>query len=363
MRTIKILIAMITTGLFGLTARAQFEDGPYVFYNHDSTVIRSVVNKDGKPALSEKIMVGNQGTVHITVPPFDTIKNGFELDLAILEKEPSVFEKPKKLFVVSDIEGEFVPFRKMLLANGVMDQNYGWTFGQGHLVICGDLFDRGKQVVEYLWLLYKLEGEAKAQGGYVHVILGNHDIMNLGGDFRYVQPKYFESAKTMGLEYKQLYAANTELGRWLRTKNIVEKIGDILFLHAGISEDVNKVGMSAQALNDSSRLYYGYSIDSLPESVYRYFGGDNSPFWYRGYFLAPRASLGQVDSTLTLFGVKQIIVGHTILKDVTPLYAGKVIGIDVNEHEGNSQALLIEDDIYYKVGTKGDRQKLLSETN
>ena len=249
----------------------------------------------------------------------------------------------------------------MLVANGVMDENYGWAFGEGHLVICGDLFDRGQQVVEYLWLLYKLEQEAKAKGGYVHVILGNHDIMNLSGDFRYVMPKYFGTASAMGVEYKALYAENTELGRWLRTKNIMERIGDILFLHAGISSDVNKAGLSVQAINDSSRPYYATHIDSLPDRIYRFFGSDNSPFWYRGYFKAPRATLGQVDSTLSLFGCKQIIVGHTILTDITQLYGGKVIGIDVNEHAGNAQALLIEEDKYYRVGTKGDRQKLLVE--
>ena len=83
------------------------------------------------------------------------------------------------MFVLSDIEGEFAAFKSLMQGNGIMDQNYKWTFGDGHLVICGDLFDRGNRVTEYLWLLYKLEDEAKAQGGYVHVILGNHDIMNL----------------------------------------------------------------------------------------------------------------------------------------------------------------------------------------
>jgi Calcineurin-like phosphoesterase len=362
MRIIKFIYCLILAGFSTACAHSQHKDGPYVFYLHDTVAIRSVVMKDGKPTMTEQIIINNQpSNIHISIPASETVGNGFELDLVKLQKESCIFEKPKKLFVVSDIEGEFAPFKAMLLANGVIDENYEWTFGEGHLVICGDLFDRGQQVVEYLWLLYKLEQEAKAKGGYVHVILGNHDIMNLSGDFRYVMPKYFETAGAMGIEYKALYADNTELGRWLRTKNIMEKIGDILFLHAGISSEVNNAGLSLQAMNDSSRPFYATHIDSIPDRIFRFYGGDNSPFWYRGYFKSPRATLGQVDSTLSLYGVKQIIVGHTVLSDITQLYGGKVIGIDVNEHAGNAQALLIEEDKYYRVGTKGDRKKLVIE--
>ncbi len=45
-------------------------------------------------------------------------------------------------------------------------------------------------MTECLWLIYSLEEKAKAAGGYVHFILGNHEIMNMQGDFRYVQDKY-----------------------------------------------------------------------------------------------------------------------------------------------------------------------------
>lgn len=108
---------------------------------------------------------------------------------AKLEIEPSATKMPIKLFLISDVEGEFEGFRNLLISNNVMDENYNWTFGKGHMVICGDLFDRGNEVPECLWLIYKLEQGAKTKGGYVHTLLGNHDIMNLSGDLRYVQPK------------------------------------------------------------------------------------------------------------------------------------------------------------------------------
>ena len=61
------------------------------------------------------------------------------------------------MLALSDIEGEFENFRALLIAGHMMDSLYHWTFGKGHLVICGDLFDRGRDVVAELWLLYKLE--------------------------------------------------------------------------------------------------------------------------------------------------------------------------------------------------------------
>jgi hypothetical protein len=117
-----------------------------------------------------------------------------------------------------------------------MDSAYNWIFGDGHLVLTGDFFDRGDQVTEVLWLIYSLEDKAKAVGGYVHFVLGNHEIMNLSGDLRYLHPKYVQNTVLLNEDYMgSLYGESSEIGRWLRTKNIVEKVGTILFAHAGIS--------------------------------------------------------------------------------------------------------------------------------
>ena len=78
-----------------------------------------------------------------------------------LTKEPAVYEMPEKLIAISDIEGEFEAFRSFLIANGVMNEKYKWTFGKGHLVTVGDFFDRGLMVTQTLWLIYHLENQAE----------------------------------------------------------------------------------------------------------------------------------------------------------------------------------------------------------
>ena len=69
-----------------------------------------------------------------------------------------------------------------------------WTFGNGHLVLVGDFVDRGFSTTQVLWFIYKLEQEAEKQGGYVHYILGNHELKNMQGNYESASLKYFHVA-------------------------------------------------------------------------------------------------------------------------------------------------------------------------
>ncbi|WP_316814061.1 metallophosphoesterase [Pedobacter heparinus] len=342
-----------------LSAR-QLHDGPYVLYRENQILVKSV---EQGAATEEAFNLKDKKGVEISVK-FPGHKNwDFRLNLSVyLKNEPSEFKQPDKLFFVSDVEGEFEGFRALLLANKVIDEKYNWTFGKGHLVLCGDLFDRGSQVPECLWLLYKLETLAKKAGGYVHVILGNHDIMNLSGDLRYVQHKYIESAKVMGVDYMSLYDQDTELGKWLRTKNTIERIGDNLCAHAGIAPQINQLKMSLSEINKKCRPYYdkakvlkGVGDTTIPV----FFKGATSLFWYRGYFKEPKATELEVNETLKLYEVKRIVVGHTIVPgNVGFYYGGKVLGLDVNQHRNDHQAALFENERWWKVDEKGNKNEL-----
>ncbi len=65
--------------------------------------------------------------------------------------------------------------------------------------------------------------------------------------------------------------------------------------------------------------------------------------WYRGYFKDPQATEEQINETLQLFGVKQIVVGHTIVPKIQSLYNNKVLAVDVNHHLGVHEAILLAD--------------------
>ena len=96
----------------------------------------------------------------------------------------STYKNVKKVAALSDIHGQFDLAVKLLVNNKIIDKKLNWRFGKGHLVIAGDIFDRGPKVHETLLLIYKLAQQAKKKGGRVHFLLGNHEYMVLHNDLR-----------------------------------------------------------------------------------------------------------------------------------------------------------------------------------
>ncbi len=87
----------------------------------------------------------------------------------------------------------------------------------------------------------------------VHFVLGNHEMMVLRGDLRYVHEKYNLVAKKFKIKISDLYGPETELGRWLRSKNVMIRINDILFVHGGVSMALSETGYSMQRINKMVR--------------------------------------------------------------------------------------------------------------
>jgi hypothetical protein len=86
------------------------------------------------------------------------------------------------------------------------------------------MFDRGPKVTEVLWFLYGLEAEARAAGGAVHVLLGNHETLVLYDDLRCINSKYAAVAKLLDASHSALFDEQTVLGRWLRTKPMLVQV-------------------------------------------------------------------------------------------------------------------------------------------
>jgi len=357
-----VALSVVTDKPFNSVRQAGMEalqyDGPYVLYKNNQVFVKYIFDDAGlKSVKIDSMPLVQKDSLSVMVGT-DMPGKTFSVRLKKeLETEKTEFPGVSKQFILSDIEGNFRAFRKLLQGNGVIDENFNWIFGDGHLVLTGDFFDRGDQVTEVLWLIYSLEEKAKAAGGYVHFVLGNHEIMNLSGDIRYVHPKYFEAASLVRENYMMLYNENSELGRWLRTKNIMERVGDILFMHGGISAATNRMAIPVSSVSQMARPYYADSTyiysDPRIDTLY----SDIGPFWYRGYYMgSPKASSAQVDSTLSIYGVKHIATGHTVIADtISVLFNGKVFNTDVHHVKGHSEALLLEGGKYYRVNALGEK--------
>ncbi len=282
--------------------------------------------------------------------------------------EPDTYERVPKIFAISDIHGEFEPLVDLLEASGVIDEGMHWNWGAGHLVVNGDTFDRGGQVTECLWLFYRLELEARAAGGRVHFLLGNHETMVLRRDLRYVNEKYTNGiVRATQVNYTDLFGPDMELGRWLRTKHTAIKLNRVLFVHGGIPPRLVARGASLGVMNDLARGTLdsrSYEIAFDDELRKHYGHSDEGPFWYRGYHRTeegryPQATGTQVDSILDAYDSRAIVVGHTGVDRVMSLYEGRVFALDVPLEElGSFQGLLWDGDRFFRVTGDGSLEPL-----
>lgn len=341
-------------------------DGPYVIYNADGTV--------------RVITVSPQGTVNDTtyqaLPQDLTLSvadhNGqypFRVRLHPITRPAWKQEQPDKTFIMSDPHGRLNLVISLLQNNGVIDKNLCWSFGSNTLVVIGDIIDRGYDVTQIYWLFYKLEQEAAQAGGNVSVMLGNHEPMELAGDMRYAKPKYKLLADTLGMEYRRLLWHDTELGRWLATRNTMQLVGRNLFVHAGLSHEFYDRGMQIPAVNDSiSSLLFMKSKERRAHSeLGKFLYGNRGPIWYRGLVLKtkkwsplPSDSLSMI---LNRYGADRLFVGHTIFKDIRRFYKGRVIAVNVDnkenyEHQRGRAVLLTKEGDIFVVGDKGIKRKL-----
>ena len=335
-------------------------DGPYIFQKKNKFILKSIRQQENAYSIEIKEFFKTDGLPAIDVFSDAFPNRSFRVQIKADYNIPSSsYPSYSKLYAISDLEGNFKVLVNSLQGNGVIDENWNWVFGDGHLVVLGDLFDRGHDVTACLWLLYKLDQEATAAGGQLHFILGNHEEMNLRGDIRYVKDKYKFVAQKLKVSVKSLFAANTVLGEWLRSKNAVEKIGKTLFTHGGISPRLAEQKMDLDKINDFIRRHLGEEKWRIEQN-----GGlphllmdKKGPMWYRGYFREPLTQ-NQIERICALFGVNHIVVGHTVVNEISTLYNGRIFAIDVNhkekENKDKPHALYVKDGVFAAVNIPGE---------
>ncbi|MDY3350935.1 metallophosphoesterase [Riemerella anatipestifer] len=292
----------------------------------------------------------------------------------IIQKNADSYVMPQKLIAISDIEGNFDAFSNFLINNKVVDTNYNWIFGNGHLVLTGDFVDRGTNVTAVLWLIYKLEEQSEKQGGKVHYILGNHEIINFQGRFKYNNEKYIKVASLISKteDWKKatqyMFSEKTELGKWLRSKNGIEKIGNYIFVHAGLSPNILKYNLSISDINGLSQQNWFKDLYNKPENDEKanFLIGREGIFWYRGlaidYKHYNKISETELNKVLNFYQAKKIVFGHTISDNIKKEYNGKLINIDVahgqEKNSDKTKGLLIESGNEYIIDGKGKKSKL-----
>jgi hypothetical protein len=385
-------------------AAAPIADGPYVMRAADGTwIARWIEGDDSAPRIRDERLTraASPAGRSVTVPavgqlPAFTVKLRAPATAASsLAPDEVTLDASRPLFVLADTHGEFEIAVELLQKQGVIDGALKWKFGKGHLAVLGDVFDRGPHHTEIFWLLYELERQAKAAGGGLYLILGNHETLVLLGARQYLHPKYLAAARASGVPYATLWDENTLLGSWLRTKPSVQKIGGYLCLHGGIAAEVVDRGYTLAAINQAVRdtlrytpPYAGpndrFAPDDLQLLGRRTPGATQAerdsaaflvmhpqgPLWYRGYFPSsareigfPPATDADVRRVLAHFDARAIFVGHTQVPTVTSMYDGKVIAVQVYPRrdaagQAHMEALLVRDGARFRARIDGGTEKL-----
>eukprot|EP00928_Gymnodinium_smaydae_P047949 TRINITY_DN32014_c0_g1_i1.p1 TRINITY_DN32014_c0_g1~~TRINITY_DN32014_c0_g1_i1.p1 ORF type:complete len:395 (-),score=107.50 TRINITY_DN32014_c0_g1_i1:33-1217(-) len=193
----------------------------------------------------------------------------------------------------ADFHGDWDHAVQHLTAIGVLDDGK-WSGGSAIFVYTGDIVDRGDHGKALWELMFKLQDEAPASGGRVILLLGNHELMNLQEDLRYVTPGDFAA-----------YG-----GR--------QQVADVLYVHAGLLPEVlaraapGAAGADAIAeLNRRGSEALAGGADVLRRSASELIG-DAGPFWTRELALgSDNAACSQLERTLRMLKLRRMVVGHT----------------------------------------------------
>ena len=297
--------------------------------------------------------------------------------------------QPQRIVAVGDLHGDYQAWVTIARAAGVMDGAGHWAGGKTTLVQLGDILDREPDSLKIVRSLQQLEKEAPRAGGRVVVVLGNHEAMNLLGDFRYTTPGEFAAfadgqsvarrervyelnraaieaayrakdpkltpeairqawmqATPLGwVEHKLAWAPSGELGRWATRNAAIVKIGGTLFVHGGISAEYAKLPLNEVNRRVQTAMAAG---DGSPSTI---LDDPLGPLWYRGLVTrdpdaeharaqaapnAPQLTPDQeLNAVLAAYGADRMVLGHTPdLKGIELLYGGRLARVDT----GNSRA-------------------------
>ena len=199
-------------------------------------------------------------------------------------------EPREPVVAIADVHNAFDDFVALLQHIGLVDKQNHWAGGKTTFVQVGDLLDRGPKPREVMDLMMALEKEAPQAGGRVVGLLGNHEVMNIMGDLRYVTPvnfasfadsnsamrqkaAYEEYVKWKGshtallaelpqpmeltetewmarhplgfIEQREAFSPKGKYGSWLRGHDAVAEIDGTIFLHGGIHPDLAKTKLDA----------------------------------------------------------------------------------------------------------------------
>ena len=258
----------------------------------------------------------------------------------------------ERVVAIGDLHGDYAQYIKVMQSAGLLNKSGKWSGGKTHLVQTGDVTDRGADSRKIIDHLVKLVKQAKKKGGYVHLLIGNHEAMNVTGDLRYVTEGEFNAFTTRNstrlqnmqwerqvewmrgnmltfeeinletyrkeweqrvplgwVEHRMGWALSGEYGAWVKDNPVAIQVNDTIFLHGGISAKYCKFSLRSLTEQVIAAME-NFNPSSASATI---LGDPLGPLWYRGLAHEEEAEVFSqtLDNILKRYGAKRIVVGHT----------------------------------------------------
>ncbi|KAJ9083678.1 hypothetical protein DSO57_1032361 [Entomophthora muscae] len=236
----------------------------------------------------------------------------------------------KRIVAVGDIHGDITNAKKVMHMVGATDEKGNWIGGSDlTLVQTGDIIDRGDDTIKLFTWLSNLQNQAKTAGGKFVMLLGNHEIMNLMGDWVDVtegEKKTFGSIQAR----KEAFSKDGWIGKFIRKLPVSVIIDGTVFVHGGIKKEYILDGLDA--MNKLGSKYINEDTEDELKTRKFFLQDHDSPVWYRDYYVKPESEIcGKLKEVLDTLGAQRMVMGHTFTDDQTiePKCDGMAYFIDV----------------------------------
>jgi hypothetical protein len=228
---------------------------------------------------------------------------------------------PGVIVAIGDLHGDLEATRRALRLAGAIDEADRWVGGDRVVVQLGDRLDRGDDERAIFDLFDRLAVEARARGGAVHALLGNHEVMNAMGDLRYVTPAGLEAFPGGRAE---VFRPGGPLARRLAEHPTALALGDTLFVHGGLLPDFARLGV--ERINQRVAAWLRGEAPA-PRALL----GEDGPVWTRRFSHDPGpGECALARESLALLGLRRMVVGHTVqARGITAYCGGAVFAADV----------------------------------
>ena len=271
--------------------------------------------------------------------------------------------------VIGDLHGAFAALQAILRGTGLVDARMRWTGGASHLVQVGDIFNRSDRARDCFELLVRLRGEARARGGEVTLLLGNHDVMVAEGNEAYCTAgeylafatarervaferrrhralyRFHFGRSTDGIvlpaqprleawlvenvpgkkALRQAFGPRGRIGRELRRFPVAVRIGDIVVVHGGLPARWAAQGL--EGLNRSAAAGWA-ALDRHDLRAFRrsLLFDQRGPLWCRRFAVGGGKSVERsLSAALSRLGARRLVIGHTQTKSVVGGESGRIL--------------------------------------